>query len=183
MTLRSTRIDRGAAPPPPALRALETFDSFYQREYRSVVGLAYVLSGSRYQAEELAQEAFIAAHRKWETVGRYEKPGGWVRRVVANMSVSLYRRTVREAAAIGRLKLLRHDPLPALDAEDDEFWKAVRSLPKRQAQVLALRYLEDRSVTEIAEILGCAEATVRVHDHKGRQALAKRLGLETGDAE
>ncbi len=165
------------------MRALETFDSFYRREFRAVVGLALALSGSRYQAEELAQEAFIAAHRKWETVGRYEQPGAWVRRVVANMSVSLYRRTVREARAVARLKLLRQDPLPPLDPQDAEFWKAVRSLPKRQAQVLALRYLEDRSVAEIAEILGCAEPTVRVHDHKGRRALARRLGIEIGDEE
>ena len=165
------------------MRALETFDAFYRREFRAVVGLALALSGSRYQAEELAQEAFLAAHRKWETVGRYEQPGAWVRRVVANMSVSLYRRTVREARAVARLKLLRQEPLPEMDPRDAEFWKAVRSLPKRQAQVLALRYLEDRSTADIAGILGCAEATVRVHDHKGRRELAKRLGIDMGGRE
>ena len=70
--------------------------------------------------------------------------------------------------------------LPALPAEDEEFWKAVRALPKRQAQVIALHYLEDRSVVEIAEILECSEATVKVHLHKGRTRLADRLQLEMG---
>ena len=59
----------------------EDFDVFYQREFRPVVGLAYALSGSRIAAEDLAQEAFIAAHQQWEKVGRYESPGAWVRRV------------------------------------------------------------------------------------------------------
>jgi DNA-directed RNA polymerase specialized sigma24 family protein len=66
-------------------------------------------------------------------------------------------------------------PLPVDDAD---FWRTVRSLPRRQAQVLALRYLEDRSDAEIAHILGCSEATVRAHLHNGRTELAVRLGIE-----
>jgi RNA polymerase sigma-70 factor (ECF subfamily) len=71
--------------------------------------------------------------------------------------------------------------MPALDADDAEFWAAVRSLPRRQAQVVALRYLEDRSVAEIAEILGTATGTVKKHLHDGRQAVAHRLRLEEDD--
>jgi RNA polymerase sigma-70 factor (ECF subfamily) len=73
----------------------------------------------------------------------------------------------------------RHDHvLPELPGEADEFWSAVRSLPKRQAQALALHYLEDRPVAEIAEILQCSPNTVKVHLHKGRAGLATRLGLD-----
>jgi len=145
-----------------------------------VIGLAYALSGSRVAAEDLAQEAFLAAHKQWEKVGRYEKPEAWVRRVVANMSVSLFRRKVREARALSRMRG-SEAYLPALPAEDEEFWRQVRALPKRQAQVIALHYLEDRSVLDIAEILDCAEGTVKVHLHKGRNRLAQRLGLDAGD--
>jgi len=53
----------------------------------------------------------------------------------------------------------------------------VRKLPDRQAQAVALYYLEDCSVAEIALALGCAEATVRVHLHRGRQTLGRALGL------
>ena len=145
-----------------------------------MIGLAYALSGSRVAAEDLAQEAFLAAHKQWEKVGRYEKPEAWVRRVVANMSVSLFRRKVREARALSRMRG-SEAYLPALPAEDEEFWRQVRALPKRQAQVIALHYLEDRSVLDIAEILECAEGTVKVHLHKGRNRLAHRLGLNAGD--
>lgn len=141
-----------------------------------MMGLAYALSGSRNIAEDLAQDAFVAAHRNWEKVSHYDKPQAWVRRVVANMSVSLIRRSVREAKALSRMKG-DESALAELPAEDHEFWKAVRALPKRQAQAIALHYLEDLSVNEIAEILECAEGTVKVHLHKGRKRLAGKLGV------
>ena len=65
---------------------------------------------------------------------------------------------------------------------DDEFWAAVHDLPRRQAQCITLRYLDDRSVDEITVVLGIAPATVRVHLHSARSALAVRLG-ETDDEE
>lgn len=159
----------------------ERFESFYQREFRSVVGLAYALSGSRWAAEDLAQEAFVAAHRTWDRIGEYESPGAWVRRVVANMAVSLYRKRASEARAMARIAVHRQEALPALDAEDNEFWAAVRALPKRQAQAIALYYLEDRPVAEVADILDCSPATARVHLHKGRIRLAERLRMSPGD--
>ena len=162
----------------PTLRLTEPFEVFYEREFPSVVGLAYALSGNRSGAEDLAQEAFLAAHRDWDRVGPLDKPGAWVRRVVANMSVSLFRRTALEARSIARLAARRQEALPELSAEDADFWAAVRSLPKRQAQAVTLYYLEDLPVTDIAEILDCAEGTVKAHLHAGRRSLAKRLGLE-----
>ena len=155
----------------------ERFDVFYQREFRAVVGLAYALSGSRLAAEDLAQEAFMTAHQHWEKVGRYESPGAWVRRVVSNKSVSLYRRKAAEARALARVTLDRQLPLPELGVDDAEFWQTVRSLPRRQAQAIALYYLEDRPVAEVAAILGCTESTAKVHLHKGRKNLADRLGV------
>ena len=155
----------------------ERFDVFYQREFRAVVGLAYALSGSRLAAEDLAQDAFMTAHQQWDEVGRYEAPGAWVRRVVSNKSVSLYRRKAAEARALARVAFDRQIPLPELESADADFWQAVRSLPKRQAQAIALHYLEDRPVAEVAEILGCTASTAKVHLHKGRKNLADRLGV------
>ncbi len=155
----------------------EDFDVFYEREFRSVVALAYALSGSRIAAEDLAQEAFIAAHQQWEKVGRYESPGAWVRRVVSNKSISLFRKRTSEAKALSRIAMQRQTALPELAAPDDEFWQMVRDLPKRQSQAVALHYLEDRPVAEVAEILECSESTAKVHLHKARKALAKRMKL------
>jgi RNA polymerase sigma-70 factor (ECF subfamily) len=156
----------------------ETFEDFYEREFPAVVGLAYALSGSRSGAEDLAQEAFLAAHRRWDRVGTYERADVWVRRVVANLSVSTFRRRMVEAAAYARVTLGTSEALPELSADDVEFWRAVRSLPRRQSQVIALHYLEDLPVAEIASILGTAEGTVKKHLHDGRRALARRLELE-----
>jgi len=164
------------------LRATESFDHFYEREFRSVVGLAYALSGSRAASEDLAQEAFIAAHRNWEKVGSYDKPEAWVRRVVSNLSVSRFRKHASEIKALTRLAGFRGESaaLPELPSEAEDFWSKVRKLPRRQAQVIALHYLEDRPVAEIAEILQCSQNTVKVHLHKGRQKLAERLGIQMG---
>lgn len=168
----------------PVVRAVEPFERFYEREYRSVVGLAYALSGSRSGAEDIAQEAFIAAHRKWGEVGTYEKPEGWVRRVVSNLSVSRFRRRASEIKAITRLAGFRsdHASIGELPAEADHFWAEVRRLPRRQSQAVALHYLEDCPVSEIAEILECSPSTVKVHLHKARQTLAQRLQVEGGKA-
>ena len=147
----------------------------------AVVGLAYALSGSRLGAEDLAQDAFLAAHQRWERISGYDKPGAWVRRVVSNLAVSGFRKRSAEKRALDRLAGQRAQPLPELEAEDEEFWQMVRGLPKRQAQATALFYVEDRSVAEIAEILDCSASTAKVHLFRGRQALAAKLGLEVSD--
>ena len=170
----STQEDRAPSGPTP-IRAVADFESFYRAEYRPVVGLAYALSGSRIAAEDIAQDAFLAAHKQWDRVAFYDKPEAWVRRVVSNLAVSFFRTRMREAGAIARLKS-RSEYLPELPEHDAVFWKQVRALPKRQAQSLALYYLEDRAVAEIADILGCSPSTVKVHLHKGRASLARKLG-------
>ena len=152
------------------------FEDFYSEEYAAVVGLAYALSGSRTGAEDLAQEAFLAAHRNWQQIGRYDRPGAWVRRVVANLSVSAVRRRVAEAKALARVAAFgERMEVPDLGAGDPEFWAAVRALPRRQAQVVALFYLEDRAIAEVAAILDMSPGTVKRHLHNGRGTLARRL--------
>ena len=162
----------------PVVRGLEPFDRFYAREFPKMVTIAYALSGGRMAAEDLAQEAMIAAYRRWPEVGALERPGGWARRVVLNLAASAYHRRKAEARALLRLAPLRGEPPAELSAESREFWQAVRRLPKRQAQAVALHYLEGAPVAEIAAIMECAENTVKVHLHRGRQALAAWLGAE-----
>jgi RNA polymerase sigma-70 factor (ECF subfamily) len=150
------------------------FEDFFTAEYRRVVGLAAVLCGRRDVAEELAQDAFVAAFRRWERISRYDDPAAWVRRVVLNLATSAFRRRVREARALVRLAARRDHPTE-LTVQDAHFWEAVRQLPGRQAQCVALRYLEDRSVAAIGHVLGIRESTVRVHLHHGLTALAVAL--------
>src|SRR5437879_4503227 len=84
----------------PALLGSEAdFDGFYLNEYHAVVSLALALSGNRWAAEDIAQEAFLVVHRNWARVSGYDQPALWVRRVAANLAVSLFRRSVAEAKA------------------------------------------------------------------------------------
>jgi RNA polymerase sigma-70 factor (ECF subfamily) len=160
-------------------RSTEAFDTFARRERASLVTFAWALTGSLAAAEELAQEALIAAWQGWDRVGTYQRPGAWARRVVANRAAGFHRRAGRERRAVGLLAVPGEtdEPDVAIDAENAALWAAVRALPLRQAQAVALHYLEDRSVGEIAAILECAEGTVKAHLHRGRRELARQLGL------
>lgn len=157
------------------LEGVESFDRYYRRDFRSVVGLAFVMTGSRWIAEELAQDAMADAYRRWSTIGEYDDPGAWVRRVMINKKVSLGRRVATEAKA-----MLRSAPEPGaetveLSARTGEVWSAVRRLPRRQAQAIALFYWEDRPIAEVAEILEVGVETVKTHLKRGRATLAAEL--------
>jgi RNA polymerase sigma factor (sigma-70 family) len=157
-----------------------TFDDFYRSEFGHVLGLAFVLTGNQWVAEETAQDAFTAAFRRWRSIAAYDSPGAWVRRVTCNRAASVLRRRVREAKAL--MRLVGRTQLYIELAEGDEaFWQAVRRLPTRQAQAVALYYMEDYSVREVAEVLDCSEGTVKTHLSRARDAIARQLQLE--DAE
>jgi RNA polymerase sigma-70 factor (ECF subfamily) len=146
------------------------FASFYQRELRRAIGLAFVLSGSRSGAEDLAQDAFLKAYKQWETVGAYDNPGAWVRRVVSNGSVSRFRRGKAEAKALVSLTGSMY-VVPDMSPDAMATWAAVRKLPKRQAQAIALRYYDRSSIADIARILECPENTVKTHLQRAKQTL------------
>ena len=158
-----------------------SFEHFYLEEYPRVVDLSYALSGSRGGAEDIAQEAFLRAYRDWDRVSSYEHQAAWVRRVAANLATSGLRRKVVEARALVRLTARREPALDPLPASNAEFWRVVRALPQRQAQAVALYYLEDLSIAQTAVVLDCAEGTVKAHLAKARRTLARRLQLDTGE--
>jgi RNA polymerase sigma-70 factor (ECF subfamily) len=161
---------------------VESFEDFYRREQRGIVALAYVLCGSAAVAEELAHDAFVKAMRSWPRVGKMDAPGAWVRRVVANASTSRFRRLSAESRALLRLGS-RAAPSPGgVEVQVvADVWEAVRRLPRRQAQVIALVYLHDLSRRQTAEVLGCTEETVKTHLERARQALADQLGETHGE--
>jgi RNA polymerase sigma-70 factor (ECF subfamily) len=152
------------------------FDAFARRERRPLVAFAWSLTGDRGVAEDLAQEALEAAWQRWADVGGYERPGAWARRVVANRAAGRGRRVGRERRAYGRWLGGRAEAVEP-DMPDGRFWAEVRKLPERQAHAVALFYLEDLPVADIAAVLGCAEGTVKAHLHRGRLRLAHALGL------
>jgi RNA polymerase sigma-70 factor (ECF subfamily) len=163
----------------PTPLVVEPFDAFYLREFRGVVKLAYALSGSQLAAEDIAQEAFLRAYRDWSRISHLQRPEAWVRKVAVRLAKRALHRRRLEAVAFGRLLLNQRPMVSQLPAADAEVWRAVRRLPKRQAQVIALYYAGDHPIAEVAEVLGLAEGTVKVLLHRGRQALAERITSRT----
>jgi RNA polymerase sigma-70 factor (ECF subfamily) len=159
-----------------------TFEAFAHGQRKPLIAFAWTLTGDFGVAEDLAQDALQAAWQSWDRVGSLEAPAAWVRRAVINRAAGHKRRAVREHRALARLAG-RPSATVELEPTDHRFWAEVRKLPERQAQAVALYYLEDCSVAEIALALGCATATVRVHLHRGRQALGRALGLEVAALE
>lgn len=161
----------------PHIRGSEPFDDFYRREFPKMVALACAVSGSRIAAEDIAQEALLEAERRWQVVGRYDKPGAWVRRVTIQRGSKRLRRMRVEAAAM--LRLSADEPIPAGPDDVEEVFDAIRRLPPRQRAAVTLHYLDGYSVDEVAEVLDCAPGTAKAHLFKARHSLARMLGEET----
>ncbi len=164
----------------PIVRATEPFDAFYRREYPQMVSVVYALTGQRWAAEELAQEAFIRAFRAWGTVSGYDKPGAWLRRVTINLATSHVRRRVTEAKAMALVVLRLRTPLEIHPMDSEPLWAGVRTLPRRQRESFVLYYVDGLSVGETAEVLGVAETTVKTHLQRSREALVRHLGRGGG---
>jgi RNA polymerase sigma-70 factor (ECF subfamily) len=161
------------------IAALADFDELYRCHHGKLVGLAYVLTNNRPVAEDIVADAFAAAWRSWGRIGTYEDPAGWLRRVVINRSASRRRRLSVEARAMVRLRH-RATQVVEMSATDIQLWDAVRSLPTRQAQMIALRYVADLSEASAAEHLGIGLETARTHLKRARHRLSVLLG-ENGD--
>lgn len=167
----------------PGVRLAETFESFYAREWRGLVGVAVALTGRRDVAEELVQDAMLVANARWADVREMDNPTAWVRRVVANRSVSLVRRRITETRMLLRVASERRTPVQTLElgADSEHLWRLVRQLPRRQAQVLTLRVVSQLSLQEIGDVLGISKETAQVHLDRARSKLQAQLTKGSND--
>jgi RNA polymerase sigma-70 factor (ECF subfamily) len=149
---------------------------FFRDEYRSVVRTAYLIVHDPQRAEDIAQDAFVQLYQHWGKVSRFERPEAWVRRVAIRLAVREVKRTrVREV-----LQLKSPAPVP-VEPRDLAVVDAVRQLSPMQRAAIALFYLEDRPIAEIADLLGIKVSTCTVHLTRGRRRLAELLGSEVND--
>lgn len=179
LSAQNLRISDSAFSPALLTRATTMdFETFYRNEFAAMVGLARAICGDHQQAEDLAQEAMSRAHRHWNKVSAYERPGAWLRRVTINLALSRRQRVVRELAL---LKRSAQDQRMLTSVNDDsgydsDVWEAVRQLPPKQRAAIALFYQEDQSTSDIADILGCTVSTATSHLSQARAKLAAALG-------
>ena len=155
------------------------FDDFFRTEQPKMVALALALTGVPEAARDLAQESLVKAYRAWPSVQAMDKPGPWLRRVTINAATSWHRTNRREEAA--RTRLGGEGSVVNPERESDMFWAAVRALPDRQRAAVALHYVEDMSVADVATALEIAEGTVKASLFKARATLARSLGATRGD--
>ena len=157
----------------------DSFEAFYRSHRTRLVGLAFAISGSRLGADDLVHDVLEAAYRDWDRLQERDDPAAWVRRMVVYRAVSAYRRRLSEAKAVARLALrLEPSTLPEPSADADRIWSEVRRLPRRQAQVVALRYVEQLTMTEIGNVLNCSKESVNTHLRRARETLSRRLRME-----
>ena len=157
-------------------QAPSTFEEFFRSEYTKLVAIGRGLTGSHELAADLAQETLLRCHRDWARVSTMEVPGAWARRVLVNLAIDSHRAADRDRRMAQRWRHL--DAVTPADPTVDGWWTAVRALPDRQRAVVALHYLEDRSVDDIADVLGIAPGTVKASLSKARATLARTIPQE-----
>jgi RNA polymerase sigma factor (sigma-70 family) len=155
----------------------EEYAWFFRTEFTSVVRTAYLVLHDVQRAEDVAQEAFTQLYIHWSKISRYERPEAWVRRVAIRKAIKEQRRERRRAELERVDTAAARDPLSA----DLGLADALRALAPQQRAAIALFYLEDRPVHEVAGIIGCSPSTAKVHLHRGRQRLMEILGEEWVD--
>jgi RNA polymerase sigma-70 factor, ECF subfamily len=148
----------------------------FRAEYRGLVRALAVVAGDAESAADAVQDAFVQAFRHWRRIRRYDDPAAWVRRVAVNRVLNQHRRRDRREAAVGRL-----EAAPAGVDRDLDIAPAVAALPPQQRTAVALHYLADLSVAEVAVAMRVAPGTVKAHLHAARQTLAPKLEV-TDDA-
>jgi RNA polymerase sigma-70 factor (ECF subfamily) len=151
--------------------AEEAYDTFFQTSWARLEGQAYVLTGSRAQAQDLTQEALLRAWTHWEQIASYESPEAWTRRVLHNLCIQSWR-----TAKIRRWTEPR-EPAVTDDRPEDHMLlaEAMRQLPGPQARALLLHDGLGMTVAETARELDVPEGTVKSWLSRSRKIVAANL--------
>ena len=163
------------------LDADDAVEQLYAAHWRQLVRLSVLLVRDTGTAEEIVQDAFVAMHGRWSRLRDPEKALAYLRQAVVNRS----RSALRHRKVVDR-HVIREGGLASFHAPDaeaatleaarrDAVLDAMRRLPQRQREVLALRYYLELSEAEIASTLGISSGAVKSHASRGAAALRTHL--------
>jgi RNA polymerase sigma-70 factor (ECF subfamily) len=150
-------------------RGPPSFEAFFEDEKERLLRVLSVITGSRGEAEDLAQEAFTRLFERWERVGEMDDPAGYLHRTAMNLFRSQYRRArlaLKRAASLGP----ERDVFEAVE-ERDVATKALARLTPRQRAALVLTEALGYSGEEAGRLLGIKASTVWALTHQAREAL------------
>lgn len=155
------------------------FADFVHARGGDLLRLAYYLVGDWHRADDVCQAALVRLYRAWSRVADYQDVEAYARRVVTNEARRWWRRPSRHEDLPGEVPAPSGDTLGAVDARD-QIWRLLMALPKRQREVVVLRYLEDLSEEDTARVLQISVGTVKSTASKAmarlRVAVAAQLG-------
>ena len=156
--------------------------ALFNQHYDSLRRFAYVMLRDSAAAEEIVMEAFAKALSRWRLFSKAEHPSAYLRQIVVNLCRSKMRRKAIEYRVNA---LTGGNPAERKSDWDDDahsvsmdVWEAVTKLPDRQRVCVVLRYLEDMTEPEIAEVLQIPVGTVKSQLSRGRAKLATWLGAD-----
>jgi RNA polymerase sigma-70 factor (sigma-E family) len=149
------------------------FAEFVTARSAALLRAAWLLTGEQRLAEDLLQTALAASWRRWARVTEAGNPEAYVRRVLLTTYLSWWRRRWRgELPTAQPPERAGSEPDHATGAaERDAVRRALARLTRQQRAVVVLRYVEDLSVTQTAQLLGCSPQTVRVQASRALAAL------------
>ncbi len=149
---------------------------FVEAASASLRRTAFLVCGDRHKADDIVQDALYKLYLSWPKVQRMGNPFSYVRRMVVNVAHDGGRRPWRREVSIAEVPdgVDRTD-FVAGHAERNEVLEALRSLAPRQRACVVLRYYEDLSVEQTAEILGCSEGTVKSQASRGLDTLRQAI--------
>jgi RNA polymerase sigma-70 factor (sigma-E family) len=153
----------------------EDFSEFVNARWTSLYRLAYLLTASPTSAEDLLQTTLEKAYANWSRIGRMEYAEAYVRRMLANTLVSGRRRKWHGEQPSDELPHPARESVELPLLERHLVWPLVCALPTRQRAVIVLRYYEDLTEEQIAEVLGCARGTVKSQSSAAIGALRRAL--------
>jgi RNA polymerase sigma-70 factor (ECF subfamily) len=158
-------------------RGVSGADEFCRDQWPRLAASLGFYCHDRAVGEELAQEALARAWAKWNHVATMESPEAWLYRVALNLARSRFRRSRAERRALQRSTIAREEEDGDV-ADAIAVRQAVAELPERQRAAVILRYFADLPVATVAEILDCAQGTVKSLTSQGIDRLRERFGVE-----
>ncbi|MCU1675223.1 MAG: polymerase, sigma-24 subunit, subfamily [Frankiales bacterium] len=156
----------------------EAFRGYVAARSPALLRTAYLLTGNRADAEDLLQTALAKTYLAWDRIREREAVDGYVRRVMVNTQTSFWRRRKVDEYATGELP----ERPAGRDATNDlvlhdALWTALSALPKRQRAMVVLRYYEDLSEAETAQVMGVSLGTVKSTTSRALAKLRDTSGL------
>ncbi len=152
-----------------------SFEAVYRAQFPRLVRSLEVACGNREVAADLVQQAFMQLWADWARVSRFESPSAWVTRVAVSRLRDHYRSIRHLASALLRLEREPQSSPAAAGGEGDTLRAALARLPLRQRIAVVLYYLDDRSIADVAVIMGVSEGTVKRHLFRAREVLRSAM--------